>query len=82
MGKRMAIKSDIRVRIGSYLRQQRKARGITQIELANRLGTSQNMISFIETGKLSIQLDKVPDFCRVLKIRPVDLISIFQEATR
>lgn len=49
--------------------EARQQAGMTQRELATRVGTSQNMISLIESGEVSSS-GFVLAICRVLKIAP------------
>lgn len=42
---------------GSALRARRRARGITQKQLAQATGTAQSTVSDIETGVVSVSLD-------------------------
>ena len=53
---------------GRAVRIMRTARGMTQAELAERVGSSQRIISFIETGlvratdETAVKIQKVLDF--------------------
>lgn len=49
------------------MRAARKARGMTQDQLATRVGVSQNVISKIEKGQV-ISSTAIPTICKVLKI--------------
>ena len=42
-------REDIRARLALRIAELRKAKGISQVELAERLGTTQQMVSDIET---------------------------------
>lgn len=42
---------------GSALRARRRARGMTQKQLAQATGTAQSTVSDIETGVVSVSLD-------------------------
>jgi len=46
-----ASTTDFRARVGAMLAQARKEKGITQIQLAERLGMAQGSLSRIETGR-------------------------------
>jgi ribosome-binding protein aMBF1 (putative translation factor) len=48
---------DMRVAIRKALRARREAEGITQKELATRLGSSQSRVAKIEAGDPSVSLD-------------------------
>lgn len=59
------------------LKDARDAAGLTQSELAERVGVRQATISDLETGKSGrIDLDVIERLCRVLKIEPGDLIVL------
>lgn len=45
------MSTDIRVRLGNRVRDLRKKRGLTQVELAEMLGVDRSYLSEIETGK-------------------------------
>ena len=45
--------------LGPFLKQQRKALGFTQRELADRAGVGLRFIRELEQGKPSLRLDKV-----------------------
>lgn len=73
--------------IGNVLRNARKAKGLTQGELANRAGVWQRTISNIETSTSGAKLDTVFDLLAALdleihivprsKMKPSDLEDIF-----
>ena len=42
-------REDVRARLALRIAEVRKAKGISQVELAQRLGTTQQMVSDIET---------------------------------
>jgi transcriptional regulator with XRE-family HTH domain len=48
--------SDIRARLGLRLRQLRKKKGLTQVELADYLGLRRTYISDLEHGKRNVSL--------------------------
>jgi transcriptional regulator with XRE-family HTH domain len=45
------VSTDIRVKLGSRVRQLRRERKLTQVELADMLGIDRSYLSEIETGK-------------------------------
>lgn len=59
--------------VGSRIKKARKSNGISQIELADRLGISVSHMSNIENGKISVGLDIFMDIIDVLGI-PADWI--------
>lgn len=45
--------------IGLSIKEERKAQGLTQTELANLSGVSINFVSQLEQGKSTVQMDRV-----------------------
>lgn len=54
--------------MGRRISQQRRALGLTQEELAERIDVSTQMISNLETGKKAIRPENLSKICRVLDI--------------
>lgn len=59
-----------RTTFGSLLREWRRARGISQLELAMRADVSQRHISFLETGRSRPSTEMVVHLGRVLDVPP------------
>jgi SOS-response transcriptional repressor LexA len=55
-------------KIGRRLQLARKRAGLSQFDLAERIGVSHGMISHYETGRSAIPPEKVPKICEVLNI--------------
>ena len=62
--------------IGQRIRHFRKAKRITQEELAFRIGTSAAYVSNIESGKKKPSLQKLTEIAEVLEITINDLIYL------
>lgn len=45
--------------LGTRLRQRRRALGLTQQEVAELAGTTQRLVSLIESGKPTVRFDKL-----------------------
>lgn len=45
--------------IGKYIREKRKLFKLTQVELAERTGVGLRFVRELETGKQTVQMDKV-----------------------
>lgn len=57
--------------VGDRIRQQREAKGMTQLELARKIGyTTTGAISLIESGKRDISIDKVREIATALDVTP------------
>lgn len=50
------------------VREQRKARGMTQADLADLLGTKQHTVSRIENGDMAVTVDRYRQIARALKV--------------
>lgn len=50
---------EVKLCLVEALRQTRRKRGISQVELAKRMGSSQSRIAKIETGDPSVSLDLI-----------------------
>lgn len=55
------------------LRQIREKAQISQLELSQRSGVSQNMITYIETGKRTPTLRTLLKLCKALNVNPAVL---------
>ncbi len=64
--------------LGKRLRQQRKELGLTQTELASRVGTSQAVIQKIENGK-SLRPRILGDLAKALAVKPAWLMFGIEE---
>lgn len=52
------------------LRQEREKRHLSQLDLSYEAGISQNMITYIETGKRTPTLSTLLKLCNAMKIDP------------
>jgi len=58
-----AMADDIKIRFGVRLRQLRRRKGLTQVQLAERLGLDRSYLADIERGKRNVSisnLDVIP----------------------
>lgn len=63
--------------VGENLKNARKAKGITQAQLAEELNKYQSDYSDYETGKIQLDYDKIVYLCKRLDITPNDLFEIY-----
>lgn len=62
--------------VGMRLRELRKQRGLTQVELAARLGMKQALISNYERGKLRMHGGIVVAFARALHVTTDEILAV------
>lgn len=62
-------------KIGSFIKDIRKEKGLTQEQLAEKLGVSQKSVSRWETGKTMPDYALLPDICEILEINVAELLS-------
>ena len=60
---------------GKRLREIRRAKGITQYQLADLMNISQRMIAHYETQSKRPPLDKIRDFAKTLNVSVEELIG-------
>ena len=61
--------------VGENLRQARRAKGLTQKEVAAMLGKYQPDYSEYETGKIELDYAKILFLCEKLDVSPNDLFG-------
>lgn len=67
--------------MGEAARRLRRERGLTQKELALRMGVPQSWVSNIESGQRRLGLLEALDFCSALSFELAHLVTIYQEGT-
>lgn len=61
--------------VGARLRALRVASGLTQIQLAEMVGTHQTALSQVEVGRRGVSLDQVVKLARALKVTPDQILG-------
>ncbi|WP_054114283.1 helix-turn-helix domain-containing protein [Marinagarivorans algicola] len=61
--------------LGKRIAEQRKARGLTQTELAEILGISQQTMAHYEGGRLRVALSMMPSLSQALDVMMSDLME-------
>jgi len=61
-------------KLGRHLQKIRKSKKITQEQLAEKIGTSQTWIAYIETGRYTPNLKMFEKIAKVLGVQVKDLI--------
>ena len=62
-------------KVGENLKNARKAKGITQKQIAHELGKHQPDYSEYETGKIELDYAKIVYLCKRLDITPDELFG-------
>ena len=62
-------------KIGQQIRKHRKAQGLSQEQLAERIGISVTHMSHIETGSTKLSLPVLADIADVLEVSADDLLN-------
>jgi transcriptional regulator with XRE-family HTH domain len=61
--------------VRTRIRHYRKLRGMTQTELASRVGTTAATVSRLETADMTVSMDWLQKFAEVFRVRVSDLIE-------
>ena len=62
-------------RLLKTLPQARKDAGLTQLDVAERLGSYASYVSKCESGERRIDLVELAEFCRVYKVKLTDILT-------
>jgi len=66
----------------ALLVEARRARGLTQAQVADRLGKSQSFIAKVEGGERRLDVIEFIDLACALRVAPAELIDRLQPAPR
>lgn len=76
MVQRSKDEKKILIAFGQHLRELRRARGLTQEELAHLAGFSRSYYTEVETGKRNIALLNLHRLARCLDVRLADMLDV------
>ena len=68
------MNDNLDIRLGEWLSEQRKMRGLTMQDVADRLGVTKTAVHYWETGKRSMYARHVLDYCEALGIDADEII--------
>ncbi|MBE7443376.1 MAG: helix-turn-helix transcriptional regulator [Flavobacteriales bacterium] len=68
------IKKETPIRIAKNIREVREAKGLTQIELANKIGSDRQYLYKIEAAKVSVTIAKLAIIAKALDVSLKDLV--------
>lgn len=69
------MSADAYTQVVEFLVALRKRQGITQVELARRLGRPQQFVSFVETRERGLNVVEFAVYVRALGADPLDAIT-------
>ncbi len=76
MAKRRGLATDEGARrIGEHIAKLRKERGITQVEMAERLGLSQSIVSKYEVGELRLHAELILRLAEVFRVSTDEVLG-------
>lgn len=76
---RKSIYSDEQAELLRLLREKRKGAGLSQTDLAKRLGRSQSFVSKYESGELRLDLVELRLICRTLGMSLSSFVRQFEK---
>jgi transcriptional regulator with XRE-family HTH domain len=76
-----AIYSQDQSRLQKLLKTARVEAGLTQAELAQRLGVNQSFVSKYESGERRLDLIELRNICKALGIPLLSFVKRFDEST-
>ena len=79
LGHPQAVAEDFIEELGAAVRRLRESRGVTQAELAERVGLGRTSMTNLERGRQNPPLSLLPKLARALGVSVLDLV---REATR
>ena len=68
--------------LGARIAEARKALGMTQVQLADELGVSQQIVASYEVGRRRVQLALLPPLATTLAVSVEELIGVSSPAGR
>ena len=61
------------IKVSHYLKLHRIKAGLTQLELARKLGVKERVITFWETGRSDPHIEQAVDIAKILETEPKEI---------
>lgn len=61
--------------IGAWLAGRRKENGMSQQEVADRLGTTRTAVHYWESGKRTIYAVNLIEYCKAINVNPSEIVE-------
>ena len=74
--------SDIKKQLGQRIKEIRKAKNITQEQLAEKVGIGTANISYIESGKFAPAIENFEKIAQALDVEPYELYMFSPQKSR
>lgn len=71
----MFFKMEIAKKVGSYIKQARKQKGLTQKEVANFFHMTQQQYSRFENGVFELNYSQIIAICKLFSITPNEIFD-------
>lgn len=71
---------DFAIKLGNRIRELRKIKGVSQLELAYDMDMSMNTISGIELGKISPKIETLRKIAEKLNVSMSELFDVLQNS--
>ena len=68
--------------LGQRVRNLRKEQGLTQAQLADLLGVSQQLVALYERGEHRMPLDLLPEVARLLGVSVEEVLGVTPQSAR
>lgn len=68
------LKRDLYIRLRDVLIEARRAKNLTQVEVANRLSKPQSFVSKYESGERRLDVIEFMEVCKALGTNPLSII--------
>lgn len=69
-----------RTRVQTLLREMRRSAGLTQVELAHKIGSDQTFVSRYERGERRLDLVEIAEICEACGTTLSALVAAFEQA--
>ena len=71
---------NVATHFGAFIKEARQRKGITQTELARRVGVSQPYYNQIENGMRNVDLSLAMNICLILELDLNDFVGTYQNS--
>jgi len=69
------IRKEPAIKVGENIKAARRAKGLTQKEVADKMNTNQQQYSRYETGVHELSYQQIKDLCSIIDITPNEMFD-------